>query len=73
MIDIDINIDIHVNGVPQRVPAGSTLHQLVEMLELGPQAVALALNGAVVPRPRWSQQKLLAHDQIDIVRAIGGG
>jgi len=73
MSDIDIDINVNVNGVPHRVPAGATLHQLVEMLELGPQAVALALNRAVVPRPKWRQQVLLAHDKIEIVRAIGGG
>ena len=70
---LDIDIDIHVNGVPQRVRAGMSLHELVETLELGPQAVALALTRAVVPRPKWPQQVLLADDKIEIVRAIGGG
>jgi len=70
---LDIDIDIHVNGVPQRVRAGLSLHELVETLELGSQALALALNRAVVPRSRWSQQILLAQDKVEIVRAIGGG
>ena len=66
-------IDIHVNGEPRRVAADTTLHALVELLTLGGQAMAVALNRAVVPRQQWPSQVLLAHDNIEIVRAIGGG
>ncbi len=66
-------IDIEVNGEVQRVATWTTLQQLVEALEVPGQAVALAVNRAVVPRQMWRQRVLLAQDKIDIVRAIGGG
>ena len=66
-------IDIHLNGELRQFPAASTVHDLAASLDLGSQAVAIAVNRAVVPRQRWSQQLLQAQDQIEIVRAIGGG
>lgn len=66
-------IDIHVNGEPQRLAPGTTLQALAAVLELGGQAIAMAVNRAVVPRQQWPRHVLLAHDKVEIVRAIGGG
>ena len=66
-------IEIEVNGEARRVATWTTLRELVEMLELGSQAVAMAVNRKVVPRQMWQSQVLLAQDRIEIVRAIGGG
>ena len=66
-------IDIEVNGQARRVPTRTTLRDLVELLDVGPQAVAVAVNRDVVPRQLWPSQVLLAQDRIEIVRAIGGG
>ncbi len=66
-------IDIEVNGEVQRVATWTTLQELVENLDVPGQAVALAVNRAVVPRQMWRHRVLLAQDKIDIVRAIGGG
>ena len=66
-------IEIELNGAPHAVPAQHTLEQLVEALQLGGQALALAVNRQVVPRQRWPQVQLSPQDQVDIVRAIGGG
>ncbi|GGB90783.1 sulfur carrier protein ThiS [Pseudoduganella buxea] len=70
---IEMNIEIEVNGAPRQVAPGQTLHQLVQALELEGQALALAVNRAVVPRQRWHEVTLQGRDQVDIVRAIGGG
>ncbi|WP_317202630.1 sulfur carrier protein ThiS [Janthinobacterium sp.] len=66
-------IAISLNGAPRQVPPDHTLHDLVEALGLSGQALALAVNRSVVPRLRWAEQVLRAQDQVDIVRAIGGG
>ena len=66
-------IDIDVNGEPHRVPASSTLAELVEQLELAAQPLALAVNRCVVPRQQWGERVVQPQDRIDIVRAIGGG
>lgn len=66
-------IDIEVNGEAKTVETWTTLHELVEVLNVPGQAVALAVNRTVVPRQMWRHRVLLAQDKIDIVRAIGGG
>ena len=66
-------IDVEVNGESLRVATWTTLRELVDLLELGSQAVAMAVNRQVVPRQLWQNRVLLTQDRIEIVRAIGGG
>jgi sulfur carrier protein len=66
-------VDIEVNGETHRVPAGTTLRDLLVLLELPDQGVALAVNRSVVRRQQWAEQQVAASDRIEIVRAIGGG
>lgn len=67
------SIAIVLNGAPHQVPAQHSLHDLIEALALSNQALALAVNRSVVPRATWASHLLQANDQVDIVRAIGGG
>lgn len=66
-------LDIELNGAAHAMPPQATLHDLVESLGLAGQALALAVNRQVVPRARWRETALAAHDRVDVVRAIGGG
>ena len=66
-------ISITLNGAPHQVPPGQTLDQLIAALSLENQALALAVNRNVVPRKAWPGQVLQTQDQVEIVRAIGGG
>jgi sulfur carrier protein len=66
-------LDIELNGAPYRVPEGASLRELAGQLGLEEQAVAVAVNREVVPRPQWPERRLQARDRVDIVRAIGGG
>ena len=66
-------ISITLNGAPHQVPPGQTLGQLIAALSLENQALALAVNRNVVPRKAWPGQVLQVQDQVEIVRAIGGG
>ena len=66
-------VSIMLNGAAHQVPPDHTLLDLINALALTNQALALAVNRSVVPRQRWAQQVLQQQDQVDIVRAIGGG
>ena len=66
-------INITLNGAPHQVPPGQTLDQLIAALSLENQALALAVNRNVVPRKAWQDRVLEIQDQVEIVRAIGGG
>jgi sulfur carrier protein len=66
-------LEILLNGEATRVLPQQTLGQLVAGLALPAQAMAVAVNRNVVPRHRWPDFAIVQGDQVDIVRAIGGG
>lgn len=66
-------LEIELNGAPHVLPGAPSLHELVDMLELSGQALAMAVNHRVVPREQWRTTLLQPRDQVDVVRAIGGG
>jgi sulfur carrier protein len=62
-----------VNGRPEPLPESATLAGLIEALQLQGQRLAIEHNGQIVPRSLWSETRLMEQDQIEIVKAIGGG
>ena len=65
--------DFMLNGAPHQVAPGATLADLIEALALSDQALALAVNRNVVPRQQWRERGVQPGDQVEVVRAIGGG
>ena len=65
---------IRVNGQDEPLTV-ATLAQLLEAMTIDPaqRGIAVALNGAVVPRAAWPQTPLQAGDSVEIVRALKGG
>ena len=70
----DAAATIRVNG-EQEILAVTTIAALLEEKEIGADApgVAVALNGAVVPRAAWPETRLCPGDAVEIVRARQGG
>ena len=66
-------IDVSVNGTAMRVPAGSTLAQLLDTLKLDRARVAVELNLRVVPRAEHASLRLNHGDTLEIVTFVGGG
>jgi len=65
---------ICVNG--EREPLGAaTLDALIadKAVDTAQRGIAVALNGAVVPRAAWRDTVLRAGDSVEIVRARQGG
>jgi len=65
---------IRINGEDEPLVA-ATLAALLEekALDVAQRGIAVALNGAVVPRAAWPQTPLHAGDTVEIVRARQGG
>ena len=65
---------IRVNGQDEPL-AAATLAALLEekAVDTGQRGIAVALNGAVVPRAAWPQTPLRPGDSVEIVRALKGG
>jgi sulfur carrier protein len=67
-----MNDTIQINGQDEQL-AAATVAALLQEKEIDAPGVAVALNGAVVPRAAWQSTKLRAGDTIEIVRARQGG
>jgi sulfur carrier protein len=65
---------IQLNGKTTAIEA-ATVIALIEELNIkgAPRGIAVAVNGAVVPRASWPARNLAAGDEIEIVRAAQGG
>jgi sulfur carrier protein len=66
--------EIRVNGESEPF-AAATLEALLaeKALDTGQRGIAVALNGAVVPRAAWPATPLHPGDSVEIVRARQGG
>lgn len=62
-----------VNGSEWDGPADATVADLVSQRCPSPKGVAVARNGEVIPKSRWSETHLAPGDRIEIVTAAAGG
>lgn len=66
-------MEIVLNGQQRQVPEHTSAQELLELLGLAQQRIALEVNQEIVPRSTFSRHSLRAGDRVEIVRAIGGG
>jgi thiamine biosynthesis protein ThiS len=66
-------VRVVINGEPRDMAEGITLAALIVALGARPEAVAVALNGEVVPRARLLETAVRADDRVEVIRAVGGG
>jgi len=65
---------LYVNDRPRPLADVTTLLALVRELGLAERkGVAVAVNGAVVPRSEWPARTLAADDRILVIQATQGG
>ena len=66
-------MEILLNGVAHPLQDASSVAELVASLNLTQQSIAVAVNRHVITRQNWANCLLQPGDQVDVVRAIGGG
>ena len=64
---------VRINGNEVELPEGATARDALVSVGMSIEAVAVAVNRTVVPRRRQTTHRLSAGDEIEIVRAVGGG
>ncbi len=67
------SIQVRVNGELRELPTGSSIRELVELLGLRPEVVAVERNRMLVPRAQHAQTLLTAGDELEVVTLVGGG
>jgi sulfur carrier protein len=69
-----MNARIRINGTEEPLAAATLAALLAEKaVDVAQRGIAVALNGAVVPRAAWPDTQLKAGDSVEIVRARQGG
>jgi sulfur carrier protein len=74
MVQAAAQASIRVNGQDEPL-AAATLSALLEekAVDTRQRGIAVAVNGAIVPRAAWPQTQLRPGDSVEIVRARQGG
>jgi len=74
MTQAAVEANIRVNGESEPLVV-ATLAALLEekAVDTSQRGIAVAINGAIVPRAAWPQTKLHPGDTVEIVRARQGG
>jgi thiamine biosynthesis protein ThiS len=62
-----------VNGKPQEIADGATVADLLRLLGLPPERVAVERNRDIVPRATYGDVRLADGDRVEIVTFVGGG
>ena len=69
-----MSAEIRVNGESELLETATLAALLAEKaVDTGQRGIAVALNGAVVPRAAWAATALHPGDSVEIVRARQGG
>jgi sulfur carrier protein len=74
MTQAAIEANIRVNGENEPLAVATLAALLKEKaVDTGQRGIAVAVNGAIVPRAAWLQTTLRPGDSVEIVRARQGG
>ena len=66
-------MEIHLNGQPRQVAAGTTVADLLAELGVLARHVAVEVNLQLIPRERHAEVELRAEDRLEVVTLVGGG
>ena len=66
-------IRLTINGEEQEFPDATPLSEYVSSLGVNLKMIAIAYNGEVLRRDEWAEVTLLDGDNLEVVRAVGGG
>ena len=66
-------IDVVINGETRPVPADQSIEQLLALLEIPADRVAVELNKGIVRKRDWHNVPVAAGAKLEIVEFVGGG
>lgn len=62
-----------VNGEVRKIKEELNLQELLELLELPMERIAIELNKEVIRKKDWENVKVADSDKIEIIHFVGGG
>ena len=67
------DVSITVNGSAMRLPAGASVADLLERLNVATPRVAVERNREILPKARYAETPLGDGDVFEVVELVGGG
>ena len=64
---------ICVNGETRAIAHGQTLLDLIHLLDLNPERLAVELDRKIVKKMEWASTELRDGAKLEIVQFVGGG
>lgn len=66
-------ISLDVNGEARVIPTGTTVEELLEILELDPDTVVVELNETILAAEKRAETILANGDSLELIQFVGGG
>ncbi|HSX85021.1 MAG TPA: sulfur carrier protein ThiS [Cellvibrio sp.] len=66
-------IQLSLNNTLTQIAENTLLSDAIVAWGFADSKIAVAINGEFVPRSSYNEYRLQAHDEIDIVKPVGGG
>jgi sulfur carrier protein len=66
-------MNVELNGKTAELDGIETVGDLIRSKDLKPQMVAVELNGEILPREKFDEQRLQDGDRLEVVHFVGGG
>jgi len=66
-------IRVRLNGKEREVPAGLSVQELLESLDLHPALVVVERNREILDRSRYGETPVEEGDTLELVHFVGGG
>ena len=67
------NMTLVINGESRTLPYVSNVRELLTLLGIGENHVAVEVNRRIIRRREWDQTRLSNLDRVEIVQFVGGG
>jgi sulfur carrier protein len=69
----DAVVQILLNGETRQLAVGTSVEEVVKLLDAPAKGVAVACNGTIVPRSEWGSTVLEADDCVEVLTVAAGG
>jgi len=66
-------ITLEINGETREIAAGANARELLKILGITEERVALEINRKIIRRAEWDSTPIADGDRVEIVRFVGGG
>ena len=67
------NMTLVINGESRTLPSVYNVRELLTLLGIGENHVAVEVNRKIIRRREWDQTRLSNLDRVEIVQFVGGG